>query len=89
MYSNSIFTTRNIKAKYFRFEGTVILDRNVVAYRVNENIIDPLFLINEQEKYVKRNQSFSIGAHIERFRARDLTKLHLQIPCIEEQKILF
>ena len=34
-------------------------------------------------------QSFSIGAHIERFRARDLTKLHLQIPSIEEQKILF
>ena len=84
-----IFTTRNIKAKYFRFEGTpVILDRNVVAYRVNENIIDPLFLINEiQEKYVKEEiQSFSIGAHIERFRARDLTKLHLQIPSIEEQK---
>ena len=46
-----LFTTRNIKAKYFRFEGTpVILDRNVAVYRVNENIIDPLFLINEIRK---------------------------------------
>ena len=83
------FTTRNIQAKYFRFEGTpVILDRSVVAHRVNENMIDPLFLINEiQKKYVKEEiQSFSIGTHIERFLARDLTKLHLQIPTIEVQK---
>tara|TARA_Y100000991_G_scaffold215037_1_gene204265 strand:- start:1961 stop:4393 length:2433 start_codon:yes stop_codon:yes gene_type:complete len=84
-----ISTIRNIQAKYFRFEGTpVILDRNIVAYRVNENMIDPLFLINEiQEKYVKeQTQAFSKGLHSERFNARDFTKLQLQIPSIEEQK---
>lgn len=79
----------SLKPTYFKYTGEpIVISRSVVALRLNGDIVDPTFLINEfSVEYVKEQlDAYRVGAVQPMLRNRDLEKIVFQLPPIEEQR---
>jgi type I restriction enzyme M protein len=77
-----------LKPTYFKYSGEpIVISRAVVALELEENIVDPIFLINEfSADYVKEQlDSYRVGSVQPMLRNKDLENIVIQLPSIEEQ----
>lgn len=74
---------------YFKFQGIPIyLDMKVYAYRIDEDKIDPEYLMNElKSDYVREQiQAFKQGTTIPFIKLTDVLEIKIKLPSIEEQR---
>lgn len=86
-----LLTTRwnTLKPTYFKFTGEpIVISNAVIAIRLNENKVDPTFLINEfSANYVKKQlDSYRIGSIQPILRLKDLKNIVIKLPAINEQR---
>ena len=80
---------RALKPTYFKYQGeSIIVSNDILAFKVNESIVDIAYLINElQADYVKEQaDSLRTGATIPYLRREDLLKIVIKLLSLNEQK---
>lgn len=78
-----------LKPTFFKYDGQPIaISRAIVALRLNENFVDPIFLISEfSANYVQAQvDSYRVGSVQPMLRKKDLENIIFQLPSIQEQK---
>lgn len=86
-----LLTTRwnALKPTYFQFTGEPIaVSEAITAIRLDENKVEPRFLINEfSADYVKKQlDSYRIGSIMQILRLKDLKNILIKLPAINEQR---
>jgi len=89
--SSLLIATRwkTLKPTLFKFTGTpIFLQPDIISLKVDENLVDIAYLINElQADYVEEQlESYRQGAAIPFIRKDDLLKIVIKLPTLEEQK---
>ena len=80
---------KTLKPTYFKFSGDpIFINPNILSFKVNEQIADTSYLINElHADYVKEQlASYRQGTSIPMIRRNDLLDLVIKLPSLEEQK---
>lgn len=78
-----------LKPTYFEYTGEpIVISEAIVALRLNENIVDPTFLIIEfSADYVKEQlDAYRIGSIQPMLRKNDLQNILFQLPSLSEQR---
>lgn len=78
-----------LKPTYFEFESEpIFISQDIKSFKVNEDIANKAYLINELHKdYVQvQLESYRIGASIPFIRTDDLMKVVIKLPSIAEQR---
>lgn len=79
----------SLKPTYFEYTGEPIaISRSIVALRLNEDIVDPTFFINElSADYIKKQlKAYRVGSVQPILRNKDLINIIFQLPTMQEQK---
>ncbi|CAL2086972.1 Histidine kinase domain-containing protein [Tenacibaculum sp. 190524A02b] len=79
----------SLKPTYFEYTGEPIaISRSIVALRLNEDIVDPTFFINElSADYIKKQlKAYRVGSVQPILRSKDLINIIFQLPTMQEQK---
>ena len=86
----SIATRWNtLKPTFFNYTGEpIVISQTVVALRLDENIVNPTFLINEfSADYVQKQlDGYRVGSVQPMLRKKDLENIKFQLPSMQEQK---
>ena len=80
---------KTLKPTFFNYTGTpVFLTPDTLAFKVDEDKVDPAFLINElnAEYVVEQLNAYRIGETIPAIRRDDLLNVKINLPSIEEQR---
>lgn len=80
---------KSLKPTYFNFTGTPIFrSADVLAFEIDESILDYNYLINElQADYVKEQlDSFRVGSTVPVIRRDELLKVKIKLLSLKEQK---
>lgn len=81
---------RILKPTFFEFKGDQIFcGLDIIAFKVNESIADPFYLINELHADYVRDQieSYRLGTSVVPFlRKDDLLEVVVKLPSLEEQR---
>ena len=78
-----------LKPTFFNYTGEpIVISQAVVALRLDENIVNPTFLINEfSADYVQEQlDSYRVGSVQPMLRKKDLENIIFQLPTMQEQK---
>lgn len=78
-----------LKPTFFNYTGEpIVISQAIVALRLNENIVNPTFLINEfSADYVQKQlDSYRVGSVQPMLRKKDLENIKFQLPSMQEQK---
>ncbi|TYA55700.1 N-6 DNA methylase [Formosa maritima] len=78
-----------LKPTFFKYTGeSIVIPPIVIALRLNEDIINPIFLINEfSAGYIQEQvESYRVGSAQAKLRIKDLGKVVFQLPSMQEQK---
>ncbi|RAJ17834.1 N-6 DNA methylase [Olleya aquimaris] len=78
-----------LKPTFFNYTGEpIVISQAVVALRLDENIVNPTFLINEfSADYVQEQlNSYRVGSVQPMLRKNDLENIIFQLPTMQEQK---
>ncbi|MDF4221087.1 N-6 DNA methylase [Maribacter sp. M208] len=89
--SSLLIATRwkTLKPTLFKFTGTpIFLQPDIISFKVDENLVDIGYLINElQADYVEEQlESYRQGAAIPMIRKDDLLEIVIKLPTLEEQR---
>ena len=77
----------NLKPTFFNYTGTpIFISADMAALRINEDLISPLFLINElhSNNVQKQLMVFRYGV-ISSIREKDLMSIKINVPTLQEQ----
>lgn len=80
---------KTLKPTLFEFKGEPIYkSQDILCFKVNESLVDKEFIIAElTSSYVKEQvESYRIGSTIPFIREKDLMKVIIKLPSIEEQR---
>lgn len=81
---------RTLKPTLFQFKGEPIFrSQDILSFKVNENLVDKAYLINElHAEYVQEQlESYRLGAYVMPIiRKDDLMEVVIKLPSIEEQR---
>ncbi|PPZ92768.1 hypothetical protein C3729_01820 [Cloacibacterium normanense] len=80
---------RSLKPTFFEFKDEPIFrSQDIFSFKVNEEIVDKAYLINElQSEYVNHQlDSYRLGATIPFIRQKDLLEVVIKLPSLEEQR---
>ena len=80
---------KTLKATYFEFQGEPIyLPPYILAVRVNSNLVDYHYLINEMysEYVLEQIDAFRVSGITPFLKRNDLLKIKIELPSIEEQR---
>ena len=78
-----------LKPTFFNYTGEpIVISQTVVALRLDENIVNPTFLINEfSADYVQKQlDGYRVGSVQPMLRKKDLENIKFQLPSMQEQK---
>jgi len=78
-----------LKPTYFNYTGEpIVISQAVIALALDEDIVDPTFLINEfSADYVQEQlESYRVGSVQLMLRKKDLDNIVFQLPTMQEQK---
>lgn len=78
-----------LKPTFFEYTGEpIVISPAIVALRLDEDIVDPIFLINEfSADYVQEQvDSYRVGSVQPMLRKKDLENIVFQLPPMQEQK---
>ncbi|KOY51930.1 N-6 DNA methylase [Polaribacter dokdonensis] len=78
-----------LKPTFFKYTGEpIVISQAIVALRLNENIVNPTFLINEfsADYVLKQLNSYRVGSVQPMLRKKDLENIKFQLPSIQEQR---
>src|SRR5690606_11595776 len=78
-----------LKPTFFNYTGEpIVISQAVVALRLDENIVNPTFLINEfSADYIQEQlDSYRVGSVQPMLRKKDLENIIFQLPSMQEQK---
>lgn len=78
-----------LKPTFFNYTGEpIVISQEVVALRIDENIVNPIFLINEfSADYIQEQlESYRIGSVQPMLRKKDLENIIFRLPTMQEQK---
>ncbi|MCX6265752.1 MAG: N-6 DNA methylase [Bacteroidetes bacterium] len=79
---------RILKPTIFKFEGTpILLSNDILAFKVNESLVNVSYLINElHSNYVQEQlESYRLGEPIPYIRRNDLLEIKVKLPSLKEQ----
>ncbi|WP_187289884.1 N-6 DNA methylase [Flagellimonas ruestringensis] len=77
-----------LKPTYFKFTGeSIAISQNITALKLNEDIVHPIYLINEFSSEYVENQvdSYRVGSVQPMLRTKDLKNIVFRIPDMKEQ----
>lgn len=80
---------RDLKPTLFEFKGEPIFkSQDILSFKINDNIVDKAYLINElHANYVlEQLESIRTGVAIPFIRKEDLMKVVIKLPSLEEQR---
>jgi len=80
---------KTLKPTYFKYDGIpIFITPDLLAYRVNENQLDPAFLINEMyaDYVLDQLSALRIGVNIPMIRKNDLLSVKIVLPSLQEQR---
>nr|WP_294897181.1 N-6 DNA methylase [uncultured Pedobacter sp.] len=80
---------KTLKPTYFEFENEEIyINPDIISFKVNESLVDPIFLINElNSNYVQEQlEAYRINSTIPFLKKEDLLKVVIKLPTLQEQK---
>lgn len=78
-----------LKPTFFKYTGQpIVISQAIVALRLDEDLVDPIFLINEFfAGYVQEQvDSYRVGSVQPMLRKKDLDNIVFQLPTMREQK---
>lgn len=78
-----------LKPTFFEYSGEpIVISRAVLALKLDRDIVDPIFLINEfSADYVQEQlNSYRVGSVQPMLRTKDLENIVFQLPTMQEQK---
>lgn len=79
------------KPTYYHYKNqSIFISNHIAAFKVNTDKVDIDYLINELHKdYIKDQlDSYRTGANIQYLRPKDLLKISIKLPDIDEQKAI-
>lgn len=80
---------KSVKPTLFEYAGVpIFLNSDILSFKVNEDKVDPAYLINElHADYVQEQlDSYRRGATIPMIRKDDLLEVFIKLPSLEEQR---
>jgi type I restriction enzyme M protein len=78
-----------LKPTFFKYTGEpIVISQAVIALRLDEDLVDPIFLINEFSAGYLQEQvdSYRVGSVQPMLRKKDLDNIVFQLPTMREQK---
>lgn len=81
-------TFEDLKPTYIDVADEAIAYINLInAYKVNTNLVDPVYLTHELRKdYIKEQvQALQVGSTVQRIRSKDLLSVRIKIPPLNQQ----
>ena len=78
-----------LKPTYSRYSGEpIVISSAIAAIKIDENFVDPMFLVNEfsADYVLEQVNSYRVGSVQPMLRKKDLGEIVFQLPTMQEQK---